>query len=162
MTQPQDESQRNGRTAKRILAIGLPLVLVAGVGLGYANWTQSGAGTGAAKAMTAGASVVTGTATGPDLYPGQSAGKLYFHVSNPNQYQVTFSGATVGTITANPLPGKTCATTGVSVGPVGGLTVPPVTGADFALPIVSMSNLSDDGCQGASFLVALTLTGGTS
>jgi hypothetical protein len=48
MPASQDDSQRNRRTAKRILAIGLPLVVIAGTGIGYAYWTTNGSGTGTA------------------------------------------------------------------------------------------------------------------
>jgi hypothetical protein len=161
MPEIHDESKRNRRTAKRILAIGLPLVVIAATGVGYASWNQSGAGAGSAKAATAVASVVTANTTTADLWPGQTAGKLYFHVSNDNPYPVTFTGVTAGAITAAGGIG-TCTTTGVSVGALPANIVVAAGGDDFEPPIVAMSNLSDNGCQGATFTIALTLTGGTS
>jgi uncharacterized cupredoxin-like copper-binding protein len=113
MSATHDESKRNRRTAKRILAIGLPLVLIAGAGVGYAWWsTSAGNGTGTATADSTTTPVVLTVANATGLYPGKFV-DLAVTAQNPNDYDVSFPTLTMDAITAAP---NTClpASKGVS------------------------------------------------
>jgi hypothetical protein len=97
MTETVDESKRNRRTAKRILAIGLPLVLIGSVGLGYAYWTSSGGGTGSATSAAAPAALtLTGTVGG--LAPGKTV-NVPIYAASTNNYRVAINGVTVAATT---------------------------------------------------------------
>jgi hypothetical protein len=105
MPATNDDSQRNRRTAKRILAIGLPLVVIAGTGIGYAYFT-GGTGTGTGSA-TAGSTVtwsVTGTGgagTNPStpatsfLYPGGATVPLTYRIVNTGSGHEGLTSVTV-------------------------------------------------------------------
>src|SRR6266516_3324608 len=129
---------------KRQLITGLLTLLVLGVaGLVYAAWTNTGSGSGYAKAGTAQAltTVDVSASTAATLYPGAN-GDVLIKVNNPNPYPVRVTDVTGnGTITADS-GHATCVTTGVTF-----------TGA------AHMSNASDNGCQGATFTIPVSLTG---
>jgi hypothetical protein len=97
------------KTTKRVLALGLPLVVVAGSGVAFAFWTSEGSGTGTAQIGTTSRNVViTGSTayTAPQynsdgseskaavgaLYPGSTAVPVTLKVSNPNTYSVSLAG----------------------------------------------------------------------
>jgi hypothetical protein len=167
MSQSQDETKRNLRTSKRILAVGLPLVIIVGAGIGYANWNQTGSGSGSAKAVSALASTVGGGSGAADLYPGGS-GTLYFTLTNPNPYAVTFTSLTAaGAVTSD----KTnCGAVDLTVNtlslPAGGVRVPAnTTSTPQAVSVaaaVTMPITADNACQGATFTVPVTVTGAAS
>ena len=154
-------SRRRGR--KKVLLAAAAAILVVAVGVAYAAWTAGGSGSGYAKATTAQAlSTIDVSATTPaTLYPG-ATGDLKLEIDNPNPYPVrvtSVSGA--GTITSDK--GAACdASTGVSFADQTGLTldVPGSSSATFTLSgAVSMSNASDNSCQGAVFTVPVSLSG---
>ena len=145
--------------ARRIagfLAWTLALAIPAGVG--YAGWSTSGNGDGAAKATSvAGLEVSAGSAVG-QLYPGAS-GDVQFRVKNPNPYPVSvtgWTGANVRGTTDNAncgkdyfsLTGGTLATTSI---PSGATVTVTVAGA------VTMSDQAPDACQGVGVTVNATL-----
>ena len=147
-----------------VTVAGLSLLLAAGVA--YAAWTASGSGLGYAKAgsaqdlttVDASASVVN------TLVPG-GTGDFAITVSNPNAYPVSVSAVTLnGSVTGTGGTG-TCTTTGVTISQSAiDATVPftvPAGGTytDVVANGASMTNASDDGCQGATFQVPVTLTG---
>ncbi len=130
-------------------------------GVAVAAWLATGTGSGSAKATTA-IALTTSTATASaDLYPG-GTGALKITINNPNPYPVTVTDiASSGAITAAGGTG-TCTTTGVSLTTLTGLTdaIAANGSATFThAGAVSMSNLSEDGCQGATFTIPVSLNG---
>lgn len=146
-----NESQRNRRIAKRIVAIGLPLVVIAGTGIGYAYWTSTGAGSGTATAASGPAALtLSGTATG--LTPGGSV-TVPVMATNSNSYRVA-----VTALTATPA-SFACAGTSpgadISVGSpsITSTFVPPGGPTQIGSVVVTMNDTSadQDACKGASF-----------
>lgn len=150
-------------TRKRIIGVGVALLTVAAAGLAYAAWTTSGSGSGYAKAGTAQqlTTVDVSASTTPTLYPG-SNGDVRIQISNPNPYPVRVTAiAGNGAITADAgHPG--CVTTGVSFANQTGLTIDIAANSNATQALTgaaSMTNASDNGCQGATFTIPVTLTG---
>lgn len=148
---------------KRLISAGITVIVLGVVGLVYAAWTTSGSGSGYAKAQSAQAltTVDVSASTAATLYPGAS-GDVQIRVSNPNAYPVRVTGVTGnGAITADSgHPG--CVTTGVSFADQTGLTLDVSANgtADRTFTgAASMSNASDNGCQGATFTIPVSLTG---
>jgi hypothetical protein len=144
---------------KFVVASGVVAGMMA-TGIAWAAWTASGTGNGYAKASTA--QVLTtsdaSASTTAQLYPGGS-GDVKVTVNNPNPYAVSITSITdSGPITADK---AGCTVTGVSFadqsGPyalaANGPTTLTLTGA------ASMSNASDNACQGAVFTIPVTLAG---
>ena len=163
---PQPEPVANRRGASRKLVVALALVgLLAIAGIAVAAWSITGSGTGYAKAVS-GTPLSLGDATAftsADLYPGAN-GSVVLRVTNSNPFPVritTVSGN--GTITSNA--GAACsAATGVTFTNQTGLTHDVAAGSTATVTLsgaVSMSNASDDSCQGAVFSIPVTV-GGTS
>jgi hypothetical protein len=149
---------------KRQLIAGLTTLLVFGVvGLVYAAWTTSGSGSGYAKAGSAQAltTVDVSASTAATLYPGAN-GDVLIKINNPNPYPVRITDVTGnGAVTADS-GHATCVTTGVTFTdqhtqtidiPVSSQTQATLTGA------AHMSNASDNGCQGATFTIPVSLSG---
>lgn len=147
----------------RVIGVGIAVLALAIVGLAYAAWTTSGSGSGYAKAGTAQqlTTVDVSASTTATLFPGVN-GDVLIRVANPNPYPVRVTAITGnGAITADAgHPG--CVTTGVTFTnqtgqtldiPAGGETQTTLSGA------ASMSNASDNGCQGATFTIPVSLTG---
>lgn len=152
------------RTRMRQLIAGLLTLLVFGVvGLVYAAWTTSGSGSGYAKAGSAQAltTIDVSASTAATLYPGAN-GDVLIKVNNPNPYPVRVTDVTGnGTIIADS-GHATCVTSGVTFTdqhsqtidiPASSQTQTTLTGA------AHMSNASDNGCQGATFTIPVSLTG---
>ena len=146
------------RPTKKFVVAGGVVASMLASGVAWAAWTADGTGNGYAKATTAQV-LTTSTATAsPQLYPGGS-GDVKVTINNPNPYAVNVTSITGnGAITAD-LAG--CTTTGVSftnktgswnVAANGSSTVT-LTGA------ASMSNASDNACQGAVFTIPVSLSG---
>ena len=149
---------------KRRVIGGAVVILCLGVAsLVYAAWTSTGSGSGYAKAQTAQAltTVDVSATTAATLYPG-ATGNVQLRISNPNPYPVRVTSvAGNGTITASGGIG-TCTTTGVTYTNQTGLTIDvPAAGATTSTltGAASMSNASENGCQGATFTIPVTLTG---
>ncbi len=156
------KDRKFGRKAT-IVAVVTGSMLVAGVAL--AAWTATGTGTGAAKATTATALTVANGTASADLYPGFADGDLSVDVTNPNSYDIEVSAVeyTGGAITGAGGIG-TCTTTGVTMD-AGSIAVGPTTitaGSTVNIPVadvINMDNTSDNGCQGATFTIPVTVTG---
>jgi len=140
-----------------VLAVG---VIAVGVGLGA--WSISGTGNGAAKATTASSITLADASayTSADLYPG-ATGNLKLRATNPNPFPVRITAVSGnGTITSDK--GAACdASTGVTLANQTGLTLDLAAGATATLTVpnsVSMSNSSDNSCQGAVFTVPVSVT----
>lgn len=148
---------------KRAIGIGVTLIALAIAGLVYAAWTTGGSGSGYAKAGTAQqlTTVDVSASTTATLYPGVN-GDVLIRIANPNPYPVRVTAiAGNGAITADAgHPG--CVTTGVTFTNQTGLTIDiPASGQTQTTltGAASMTNASDNGCQGATFTIPVTLTG---
>jgi hypothetical protein len=144
-----------------IAVVGVIAVAVAGIAI--AAWVVSGSGTGYAKAGSSSALTLSdaSASTSADLYPGVT-GAVKLKVSNPNPFPVRITAvAGNGAITSDK--GAACdASTGVSFANQSGLTLDLLANEAnkvFTLAgAVSMSNASDNTCQGAVFSVPVSLT----
>ena len=159
------EAGRIVRSWKRApLVLGSVLALVTGLGAGssYAYFKSTGAGNGSAAAGTLQpVSATVGSPTNP-LFPGGAAGDVALTVKNPNSFAVTLTSVTGnGTITASGGIG-TCNTTGVSfAGFSGNISITAVNGGTQTVDLpakASMSSSSQNGCQGATFTIPVSLT----
>lgn len=145
------------RTSRVTVAVGLAVLLTAG--LAAAAWVVRGAGTGTGRAATTDNLVVTkGTATG-DLYPGSTGGDVFVQVRNPNSFPVDLTTATI----AGPVTPTNCAVT-ISRGSFDLSAAAPVpAGAtrSFTIPdALSMGVGADSSCQGLGLDVAsVSVTG---
>ena len=149
--------------SKRIVVGGVTVLVLAAVGLVYAAWTTSGSGSGYAKATNA-QSLTTddvSATTTAQLYPG-GTGDVEVKINNPNDYPVRVTDVTgSGTITANGGIG-TCTTTGVTFTDQTGQTIDIAANGSQSVTFnnaASMSNASDNGCQGATFTIPVSLSG---
>jgi hypothetical protein len=149
---------------KRTLLIALIVAVlgVVAVGVGIGAWSITGSGNGSAKATTASAITLADASafTSADLYPG-ATGNLKLRATNPNPFPVRITAVSGnGTITSDK--GAACdASTGVTLANQSGLTLDLAAGATATLTVpnaVSMSNSSDNSCQGAIFTVPVSVT----
>jgi len=152
------------RTRMRQLVAGLLTLLVFGmVGLVYAAWTTSGSGSGYAKAGSAQAltTVDVSASTAATLYPGAN-GDVLIKVNNPNPYPVRVTDVTGnGTITADS-GHATCVTSGVTFTDQHSQTIDIPASSQTQTTLAGaahMSNASDNGCQGATFTIPVSITG---
>ena len=157
---------RNLSKKSRLIGIAVTVLALGVVGLVYAAWTANGTGSGYAKAGSAQAltTVDVSASSTATLYPG-SDGNVLIKVNNPNPYPVKVTSVNGnGTITADSAhvtAGCTNANTGVTYTdqstnidvPANGTTQTTLTNA------AHMSNASDNGCQGATFTIPVSLTG---
>ena len=151
-------------SGKRNIVVGAMVVLVLGaIGLAYAAWTTNGSGSGYAKAGSSQAltTVDVSASTAATLYPGAS-GDVLLKVNNPNPYPVRVTDvAGNGAVTADS-GHAACVTTGVTFTDQHGQTIDiaPSTQTQVTLTgAAKMSNASDNGCQGATFTIPVSLTG---
>jgi hypothetical protein len=144
-----------------IALVGVFAVVLAGIAI--AAWVVSGSGTGYAKAGSSSALTLSdaSASTSADLYPG-AAGAVKLKVSNPNPFPVRITAvASNGALTSDK--GAGCdASTGVSFTNQSGLSLDLLaneTNKVFTLTgAVSMSNASDNTCQGAVFSIPVSVT----
>jgi hypothetical protein len=130
----------------------------------FAAWSTSGSGTGYAKAGTASALVIgdASASTTADLYPG-ATGSVKLMVTNNNSFpvRVTSVSKQAGAITSNK--GAACdASTGVTFTNQTGQTLDVAANATQTFTLanaVSMTNASDNTCQGAVFSIPVDVTG---
>ena len=146
----------------RRLAVTTALVLGSlGASVAVAQWTTGGTGTSQASARSAVALTVTARTATADLYPGFTAGDVYFTVTNTNPYPVSLTGATFSTVTSSDT--TACPSANVTVlASKPGLSLAVAAGAtvDHVIAdVVTMSAAALDGCQGKAFTIALTLSG---
>lgn len=148
---------------KRAVVVGTALAVTTGAGAAYAAWIASGTGSATAKATAAQAlsTLDASAVTTADLYPGAD-GDVVLKISNPNAYPVRITRvAGNGAITAKNGIG-TCSVTGVSFTDQTNVTldVAANNSATFTFTgAAHMSNLSEDGCQGATFVIPVSLSG---
>jgi hypothetical protein len=152
--------KRQRRWSKKILAFVLVSISALGIGVAFAAWTVGGGGTGTATATSAQNLTTSVATTTAQLYPGITGANLYLTVNNPNPFPVTVTSVNAnGAAVPDAGHAAGCVTTGVSfttqatsqtIGANGSLS--------FTVPGVSMTNASDNGCQGATFTIPVTFT----
>ena len=145
----------------KVISIAAVITLLTGVGIASALWSATGSGAGNAKSITAQSVTVTAATGTADLYPGFTAGDVFFTVTNPNPYPVTFTTMAAGTVVSG-TPGA-CPASNVTVTGATGLTLTVGAGATLTgqsiANVVSMAAAAPDGCQNVTFTIPLTLTG---
>jgi hypothetical protein len=149
---------------KLLVALVGVAVLVLG-GIAYALWSADGSGSGTAQARTAAdITLAVDTSQAADLYPGFTGGNIYFKASNTNPYGVTFTGWTAGAVVSSDE--ENCPASLVTVDDSDPISIPVAANASDVQKeidgVVSLSSLADDGCQGVTFTIPLTLTGSQS
>lgn len=147
------------RHSTKIAGLGIITSGLLATGVAFAAWTAGGAGSGYAKAGTAVALGTVSAVPVDNLYPGGSA-DVEITIDNPNPYPVRVTSiAGAGAITS----GITACdgATGVTFADqTGTWDVPANASAPFTLTdAASMSNVSDNACQGATFTIPVTLAG---
>ena len=128
----------------------------------FAAWLVTGEGNGAAQATTADDLVVGPGSTTADLYPG-SNGDVELSIENPNAFDVTLSSIAADGAVTTTAPG--CNTTGVTFTAPATAGQVIAAGATLSLSLpnaASMSNASDNACQGATFSVPVTVSAASS
>ena len=160
---------RNLSRKKRVIGVGVTVLVLGVVGLVYAAWTvtsdnaQGFAQAGQSQALTTDSTV--GTITGK-LYPGGPAGDVKVHINNPNSFPVTVTSYTndntrnIAVTGGGPGCTGSPDTTGVSFTNVSGRTDSVAANSDTTVTLsgkASMSNSSDNDCQNATFGIPLTL-----
>ena len=164
---------------RRVGVVVAVTILLTGGGVAVASWTATGTGQGSARAANVTGLVVSaGTPLGA-LYPlpadatpstgygSGTTGSVATTVTNPNPFPVTITSATVGSVTTSPLTGRTCAAGSVLPTASAPITLsPPVTLAANSGPTavtvpgaLHMVSTAEDGCQGATVPVPVTVTG---
>ena len=153
------------RLSRKVLFAFAAVAALVATGALYAAWSTSGSGNGYAKATTASALTIgdASASTTADLYPG-ATGAAKLKVTNPNPFPVRITSVakqTGGTITSDK--GAACnASTGVTFTDQTGLALDVAAGATQTFTLsgaVSMSNASDNTCQGAVFTIPVDVTG---
>jgi hypothetical protein len=149
---------------RAFVAMAIVGVVLTGGGIAAALWSANGSGPGQAKALSAQSLTVTAATGAADLYPGFTGGDVFFTITNPNPYPVTFTSMTAGTVTSsNP---AACPSTNVSVANASGLSLAAAasstSGTQSIANVVTMAAGAPDGCQGATFTINLTLSGSQS
>jgi hypothetical protein len=151
------------RTITKVIAGTLTTGVILTAGIAFAAWTAGGSGNGYAKAATVGAltTVDASASTTAQLYPG-GTGDVKITISNPNAFPVTVTGVSgSGAITSNA--GATCTNaTGVTFTDTSGLTDVAAASTTTTITLAnkaSMSNSSNNACQGAIFTIPVTLVG---
>lgn len=148
------------RMRKSAIALAGAVTLFVAGGIAFALWTSDGTGSGRATATVSVDATLNPVNGAPDLYPGFADGDVYFTVTNPNPYTITFTTMAATGVTS--LDEAACPSANVTVDAATGLALvaPPGTSGTLSIAdVVTMSADAPDGCQGASFDIGLTLTG---
>lgn len=152
---------RAGARSAAVPLVAAAIVLNLGVAA-YAAWTTNGTGTATSKAGTAQALTTTAAAvTTGLLYPNGPAGSVVVTIQNPNPFPVRVTAVTGnGAVTAAGGIGA-CATHGVTfTNQTGTWDVAANGSATVTLAgAATMSSASENGCQGATFTIPVSLTG---
>jgi hypothetical protein len=149
------------RKAFVVLALLLSAVAASAV---IAAWVTNGSGPGYAKAQTASNLTLSdaSASTTADLYPG-ATGSVKLKVTNPNPFPVRITAVAKQASAISSDKGAACdASTGVTFSDQTGLALDVAAGATTTLTLanaISMSNASDNSCQGAVFTIPVNVTG---
>jgi hypothetical protein len=147
------------RPRKKLFVAGTAVAGLLASGVAWAAWTADGTGTGQAKATVAEALTASPATASAHLYPG-GTGEVKLTISNSNDYDVNVTSIANGTggITADK---AGCTVTGVTFADqTGNWLVEANDTLEVTLAnAASMSNASDNACQGAVFTIPVTLAG---
>ena len=149
------------RKAFVVLALLLSAVAASAV---IAAWVTNGSGPGYAKAQTASTLTLSAASasTTADLYPG-ATGSVKLKVTNPNPFPVRITSVAKQASAITSDKGAACdASTGVTFSDQTGLALDLAAGATTTFTLanaISMSNASDNSCQGAVFTIPVNVTG---
>jgi hypothetical protein len=149
------------RKAFVVLALLLSAVAASAV---IAAWVTNGSGPGYAKAQTASNLILSdaSASTTADLYPG-ATGSVKLKVTNPNPFPVRITSVAKQASAITSDKGAACdASTGVTFSDQTGLALDLAAGATTTFTLanaISMSNASDNSCQGALFTIPVNVTG---
>ena len=149
------------RKAFVVLALLLSAVAASAV---IAAWVTNGTGPVYAKAQTSSNLTLSdaSASTTADLYPG-ATGSVKLKVTNPNPFPVRITSVAKQASAITSDKGAACdASTGVTFSDQTGLTLDVAAGATVTLTLanaISMSNASDNSCQGALFTIPVNVTG---
>lgn len=157
---PSSRPRRISRSA--IVALAVAIASVAMSGVAYAYWKTSGSGSGSASAGTMTIQVqalLGGDDNASTLIPGGTA-DVVLRVDNPNAFTVHVSSISAGTVTTTQIG---CTTPGVTFSAPQSFTDAQftLTSGSHLLDLgaaAAMSNLSSNGCQGATFSIPVTVT----
>jgi hypothetical protein len=170
------------KSVKRGIVVGTALAVTAGAGAAWAAWTVSATGNAYAEADKVVALEIVAATTDATLYPG-ALGDAFIKVRNPNRFPVA-----INNVTWKPSDGVQatggigfCSNTGVSFGdfssnPMGsngmlaGSRLMAAAGGQLKIGggetvqftlanAVRMINNSDNGCQGATFRIPVSVLG---
>lgn len=126
-----------------------------------ALWNATATGSGQATATTAVSATISTASGDADLYPGVSTGDVSFTITNDNPYPVVFTDMTPGAVSSSDE--ANCPASNVTIDPATGLDLDVGAGATTATlgieDVVSMAEAAPDECQGATFTIALELSG---
>jgi hypothetical protein len=160
------------KLGKRTSVIALFLAVIVAGGVAAAAWLVTGTGSATSQAASAVSLTVTAGSPTASLYPkpatgysSPSVGAVVALVDNPNPFPVKLTNVTFGAVTSTPLAGRVCAATNVVAPAPVTLATPitlPANSVDTAVTVpgaLEMISTADNGCQGASFGVQVTLTG---
>ena len=149
------------RKAFVLLALLLSAVAASAV---IAAWVTNGTGPGYARAQTSSNLTLSdaSASTTADLYPG-ATGSVKLKVTNPNPFPVRITSVAKQASAITSDKGAACdASTGVTFSDQTGLALDVAAGATVTLTLanaISMSNASDNSCQGALFTIPVNVTG---
>ncbi|MEU8657267.1 hypothetical protein [Actinoplanes philippinensis] len=148
------------KSIKRAVVVGTALAVTTGAGAAYAAWVAKGAGEAKAQAVSAAPLTTGGVSLTADLYPG-AAGDAKITINNPNSYKVKVTDITATGVTASGGLGECLGSNVVFANQTGkNIEVPAKGNVQVTLTnAVSMIADAQDGCQGATFTVAVSLTG---
>jgi hypothetical protein len=127
----------------------------------YAAWSVSATGSSQATSGTPTVGVVAVATPTASLYPGGST-PVYFTVTNPNSFPVTYNAITFGTVTVAG-DQTTCdpATYIITSPPSVSIPLAANTTSTVQTPAgaITLSTSAPDTCQGRTFTVATSLSG---
>ena len=163
------------RTTKRVGALGAATIAVMGTGIAFAAWTATGTGSGVAKGYTMTVTVSAGSVSGlttatQQLWPGNTGASAVVALTNNNPFAVQVTGiaqTASSHITASggksTCPDDSITYTAPTATQLGNLLNGAVLNASESQSYelvgnVSMPATADDGCQGATFSIPVTVT----
>lgn len=158
---------RSSDTKKRVGSVGVTAILLVGVGVSYAFWTQGGAGVGSADTATTEAITVVQTSTVQGLGPGVAPAQLAGTFTNPGdtEVRVTTLDATLGKVTKGGAPVVGCDATDYQLAgfPVT-VTQDLATGTGVGswtggtIEFENKTDKNQDACKGASVEITYTVS----
>ena len=157
------------KKAKVAAALGAGAIAVAGSGVAFAYWTSSGSGNGSATATVSHTVTLTGI-TVSNLAPGLTKSVPYTFTNTAGNGNQNFGVATVSVGTITPAASHTCSASDFNLTPAaaGSVVGTVADGATFTPtvaqePTITMTdnNANQDGCQGASVALTVSIAQGT-